>query len=95
VDLTRIDGIDIMTAQTIVAELGTDFTGWKSEAHFASSLGLTPSRDISGGKVVKQESRKVKNRVRRRASYGCKFTDTQSELPRSPLPFSTYPARSS
>lgn len=63
VDLTRIDGIDIMTAQTIVAELGTDFTHWKSEAHFTSWLGLTPSRDISGGKVVKHESRKVKNRV--------------------------------
>jgi transposase len=63
VDLISIDGIDIMTAQTIVAELGTDYGRWKSEAHFTSWLGLTPSRDISGGKVVKQESRKVKNRV--------------------------------
>ena len=63
VDLTSIDGIDIMTAQTIVAELGTDFSRWKSESHFTSWLGLSPSRDISGGKVVKQESRKVKNRV--------------------------------
>src|SRR5215831_19211713 len=63
VDLTSIDGIDIMTAQTIVAELGTDFSHWKSEAHFASWLGLTPSRDISGGKVVRQEPRKVKNPV--------------------------------
>ena len=62
-DLTSIDGIDVMTAQTIVAELGTDFTHWKSEAHFTSWLGLTPSREVSGGKVVKQESRKVKNRV--------------------------------
>jgi transposase len=62
-DLTSIDGIDIMTAQTIVAELGTDFGRWKSEAQFTSWLGLTPSRDISGGKIVKQESRKVKNRV--------------------------------
>jgi transposase len=63
VDLTSIDGIDIMIAQTIVAELGTDFSHWKTEAHFTSWLGLTPSRDISGGKVIKQESRKVKNRV--------------------------------
>jgi transposase len=52
-----------MTTQTIVAELGTDFSPWKSEAHFASWLGLTPSRDISGGKVIRQESRKVKNPV--------------------------------
>jgi transposase len=29
VDLTSIDGIDIMTAQTVVAELGTDFSRWK------------------------------------------------------------------
>ncbi len=63
VDLTSIDGIDIMTAQTIVAELGTDFSRWKDEAHFASWLGLSPCRDISGGKVLKQGSLKVKNRV--------------------------------
>ncbi len=50
VNLISIDGIDIMTAQTIVPELGTDFS-------------LSPSRDVSGGKVVKQESRKVRNRV--------------------------------
>ena len=62
-NLVSIDGIDIMTAQTIVAELGTDFSRWKSEAHFSSWLGLSPSRDVSGGKVVKQESRKVRNRV--------------------------------
>jgi transposase len=63
VDLTSIDGIEVMTAQTILAELGTDFSRWKDEAHFTSWLGLTPSRDISGGKVIKQESRRVKNRV--------------------------------
>jgi transposase len=63
VDLTSIDGIDVMTAQTIVAELGTDFSRWQDEAHFASWLGLSPSRDISGGKVLKQGTLKVKNRV--------------------------------
>jgi len=63
VDLTSIDGIDIMTAQTIVAELGTDFSRWKDEAHFASWLGLSPRRDISGGRVLNQGSLKVKNRV--------------------------------
>jgi transposase len=63
VDLTSIDGIDIMTAQTVVAELGTDFSRWKDEAHFSSWLGLSPSRDISGGKVLKQGTLKVKNRV--------------------------------
>jgi transposase len=63
VDLTSIDGIDVMTAQTIVAELGTDFSRWQDEPHFASWLGLSPNRDISGGKVLKQGTLKVKNRV--------------------------------
>ena len=63
VDLTSIDGIDIMTAQTVVAELGTDFSRWEDEFHFSSWLGLSPSRDISGGKVLKQGTLKVKNRV--------------------------------
>jgi transposase len=63
VDLTSIDGINVMTAQTIVAELGTDFSRWQDEAHFASWLGMSPSRDISGGKVLKQGTLKVKNRV--------------------------------
>ena len=43
--------------------MGTDFSRWKSEAHFTSWLGLTPIRDISGGKLIKQESRRVNNRV--------------------------------
>jgi transposase len=63
VDLTGIDGIDVLTAQTVVAELGTDFSRWKDETHFTSWLGLSPSRDISGGKVLKQGTVKVKNRV--------------------------------
>jgi hypothetical protein len=63
VDLTSIDGIDVMTAQTVVAELGTDFSRWKDEAHLTSWLGLAPCRDISGGKVLKQATLRVKNRV--------------------------------
>jgi transposase len=63
VDLTGIDGIDLLTAQTVVAELGTDFSRWKDETHFTSWLGLSPSRDLSGGKVLKQGTVKLKNRV--------------------------------
>jgi transposase len=63
VDLTSIDGIDVMTAQTVVAELGTDFSRWKDEAHLTSWLGLAPCRDISGGKVIKQATLRVRNRV--------------------------------
>lgn len=63
VDLTTIDGIDVMTAQTILAEIGPDLSAFQDENHFASWLGLTPSQDISGGKVIGRGRRKVKNRA--------------------------------
>src|SRR4030095_5903280 len=63
VDLTSIDGIDVVTAQTIVSEVGTDMSGFATENHFASWLGLTPCKDISGGKVIGTGKRKVQNRV--------------------------------
>jgi transposase len=63
VDLTSIDGIDVMTAQTILSEVGADMSGFQTEDHFASWLGLTPSKDISGGKVIGPGRRKVQNRV--------------------------------
>jgi hypothetical protein len=63
VDLTSIDGIDVMTAQTILSELGTDLSAFPTENHFAAWLGLAPSKDISGGKVIGRSRRKVQNRV--------------------------------
>src|SRR3984893_9316764 len=63
VDLTSIDGINVMTAQTIVSEIGTNMSGFKDEDHFASWLGLTPSKDISAGKTVRRGKKKVNNRV--------------------------------
>jgi transposase len=62
-DLTSIDGIDVMTAQTILAEVGTDLRAFADEDHFASWMGLTPGKDISGGKVIRSGRRKVQNRV--------------------------------
>lgn len=63
VDLTSIDGISTITAMTIISEVGTDMSRFKDEYHFASWLGLTPSKDISGGKTVGPGRRKVKNRA--------------------------------
>ena len=63
VDLTTIDGIDVMTAETILSEVGTDLSRFKTEQHFVSWAGLTPSQDVSGGKVIRQRSRRVNNRV--------------------------------
>lgn len=63
VDLTTIDGIDVMTAQTILSEVGTDLSAFPTENNFASWLGLTPNKDISGGKVIRSGTRKVQNRA--------------------------------
>jgi transposase len=61
VDLTRIDGVDVMVAQTLVSEVGLDMSRWKTEAHFASWLGLCPDNRISGDKVLARGTRHVVN----------------------------------
>jgi transposase len=63
VDLTRIDGIDVMVAQTLLSEVGLDMSRWKTEAHFASWLGLCPDNRTSGDKVLKRGTRRVINRA--------------------------------
>jgi transposase len=62
-DLTRIDGINIMMAQTIVAEVGLDMSRWATEAHFASWLGLCPDNKITGGRIYRRGTRHVENRA--------------------------------
>jgi transposase len=59
VDLTLIDGIDVMTAQTVASEIGYDVSPWKTEAHFASWLGLCPDNRISGGTILARATRHV------------------------------------
>ncbi len=63
VDLRTIDGVNIMIAQAVYTEVGPDLSAFPTEGHFASWLGLTPMRSISGGKVIKHEKRKIKNRL--------------------------------
>ena len=63
VDLTSIDGINVMTAFTVISEVGTEMSRFKDEDHFTSWMGLAPSKDISSGKVVGSGKKKVKNRV--------------------------------
>ena len=62
VDLTRIDGVDVIVAQTLVSEVGLDMSRWKTEAHFASWLGLCPDNRTSGDKVLARGTRHVVNR---------------------------------
>jgi transposase len=63
VDLTRIDGINATIAQVIFSEIGSDFSPFSTENHFASWLTLAPQRDISGGKVIRHIPAAGRNRV--------------------------------
>src|SRR5437870_5693025 len=63
VDLTRIDGIDVGVAQTVISEVGLDMSRWQDEHHFASWLGLCPDNRITGGKVIRRGTRHVINRA--------------------------------
>ncbi len=63
VDLTRIDGIDAVTALTVVGEIGTDMTRWKTVKHFTSWLGLCPGTKVSGGKVQSSKTKPTANRA--------------------------------
>lgn len=96
VDLTSIDGIDVMTAQTVIAEIGTDMTRFRNENAFASWLGLTPSRDVSGGRVIRMVRRNVQNRaatalrmaastlIRSKSYLGARYRHLQKRLPSKP-----------
>jgi transposase len=63
VDLSRIDGIKAMTIMTVISEAGLDMSKWASEDHYVSWIGLSPRNDVSGGKVLKRKTRKVKSRL--------------------------------
>jgi transposase len=63
VDLTRIDSIEVLVAQTVISEVGLDMSRWKTEANFASWLGLCPVNRISGDKVLSKGTRHVINRA--------------------------------
>lgn len=58
VDLTRIDGISVEAATTILDEVGPDLSRFPSEHHFVSWLKLCPRRAVSGGKPLSKKQRK-------------------------------------
>lgn len=64
VDWSQVDGMDVQVAQTVIAEVGTDLDAFPSEKHFANWLGLCPSNETSGGKVLKRRTPKVVNRAK-------------------------------
>ena len=64
VDWTQVDGIDVQAAQTVIAEVGPQLDALPSEKHFANWLGLCPTNETSGGKVLKRRTPKVVNRAK-------------------------------
>jgi len=63
VDFTTIDGLDVLTVQTIISEVGLDPSKFKTVKHFCSWLGLCPGCRITGGKVKSSQTRQVVNRA--------------------------------
>ncbi|MBF0495407.1 MAG: IS110 family transposase [Deltaproteobacteria bacterium] len=63
VDFTQIAGLNVMTIQTIITEIGLDPSAFPTAKHFASWLGLCPANKITGGRVKSSRTRKVTNRA--------------------------------
>jgi len=62
-DLTRIDGLDVLTATTVLSEAGSDMNKWADENHFVSWLRLCPDNRISGDKVMGKGRLPTNNRA--------------------------------
>jgi transposase len=63
VDFTPIDGLRVLTVQTILSEVGLDLTRFPRVKHFCSWLGLSPGSRITGGKFKSSQTRCVVNRA--------------------------------
>jgi transposase len=63
VDLTQIDGLDSLTVQDILSEIGTDMSPWPTVKHFASWLRLSPNNKVTGGRVKQRGTLPSKNRA--------------------------------
>ena len=63
--LCTIPGIDLITAWTLLAELGSDMTVFSSPKHAASWAGLCPGNHESGGKRLSNRTRKGNRWLRR------------------------------
>lgn len=63
VDLFAIPGLAADTLLTLASEVGFDMTPWKTEKHFASWLGVCPGTKKSGGKVLRNKTKRNPNRA--------------------------------
>lgn len=73
VDLSAVPGISAAVLCALMSEVGTRaqfLAAFPTAAHFASWLGLCPDNRISGGKVLKANTRKVQSRLARALRLG-------------------------
>jgi transposase len=63
--LCTIPGVDVITAWTLLAELGSDMRAFQSPKHAASWAGLCPGNHESGGKRLSSRTRKGNRWLRR------------------------------
>lgn len=62
-DLTRIDGVNTITAHVFFAEVGPDVEKFATVKQFCAWLGLCPQNKISGGRVLSSRTRPGASRV--------------------------------
>jgi archaellum component FlaC len=56
-----VPGIDAPTVLTLLGECGIDLSRWPTEKHYVSWLGLCPQHRITGGKVKRSKTKRVRN----------------------------------
>lgn len=84
VDLVAVMGLSASSVQTIISEIGTDMSKFPSVKHFCSWLGLAPRNDISGGKVLRSRTIKVRSRANQA------FRDAAASVGRSDSAIGAY-----
>ncbi len=63
VDFTQVEGLQVLTVQTILSEIGLDPSKFPTVKHFTSWMGICPDNRITGGKIKSSKTRNVKNRA--------------------------------
>ncbi len=63
VDLTRVNGFDVLVLQRIISEVGLDMSKWPKMKNFTSWLALSPNNKITGGKIISSATAKTKSRA--------------------------------
>lgn len=63
VDLTAVPGLEVLSVQALISEIGLDMTRWKSDKEFCSWLRLCPGNRISGSKRSRMKPQRGHNRA--------------------------------